>query len=178
MRRLGVFLAATLVVLYAVLTIYGTGDQRRPAVSEARTDTEDQARSTAEETGLLPSLTTQSVTNEPPAAEVVQVATQTPQQVQDFPGPPLQPSPEHAHQSTAQPAPPPPGAEGTIFYVTGTRVNFRAGPSTGDRVIGALNAGAAVEVLGPTDASWVNIRDADGRIGYISGQFLVTEAPN
>lgn len=45
-------------------------------------------------------------------------------------------------------------------------------------MIGALNAGAAVEVLSPTDASWVNIRDADGRIGYISGQFLVTEAPN
>ena len=67
--------------------------------------------------------------------------------------------------------------DGPVLYVTGDRVNMRAGPSTGDRVVTSLGRGTAVQPLGPTDAEWVNIRDASGRLGYIAGQFLSQAAP-
>lgn len=64
------------------------------------------------------------------------------------------------------------------MYVTGNRVNFRAGPSTNDRVIGALLLGSPVEALGETDGGWMQLRDAQGREGYMSAQFLSPNRPN
>jgi uncharacterized protein YgiM (DUF1202 family) len=192
MIRLLVLMSATLVALYAVMSVYGAGDpraQRQQTASPA-------PRSAAQDAGARdliapPEGRTPPATNsgaptagntsaEAPssAPEVVSVAAQTPQRVQQFPGPALRPSPEYAGQEQQAVAAPPPGAQGPILYVTGNSVNFRAGPSTGDRVIGALGQGAAVEALGPTDGAWVNIRDTSGRIGYMSGQFLTSNAPN
>ncbi|WP_216033850.1 SH3 domain-containing protein [Paracoccus marinaquae] len=167
----------TLTALFLVLSVFGRGDPR----AASRPPTVQASRPADGGGGLLPILTEPAAQESPaadPPADLVQASTQTPEQVQRFPGPPLRPSPEHAGRTPDAPAPPPPGAQGPILYVTGNRVNFRAGPSTGDRVIGALDGGAAVEALGPTDTPWVNIRDIDGRIGYISGQFLSSEAPN
>ncbi|MGR3419159.1 SH3 domain-containing protein [Paracoccus sp. (in: a-proteobacteria)] len=44
-------------------------------------------------------------------------------------------------------------------------------------MIGSLSQGAAVEVLGPTDDAWINISDSDGRVGYMSAQFLSQARP-
>ncbi|MEH6788269.1 MAG: SH3 domain-containing protein [Paracoccus sp. (in: a-proteobacteria)] len=169
MVRLGVFLVVTLIGLYLVMLVFGSGDLRagrdgpQPrAIAPEKPDPRAEAR------------------RDPaprPAPEVVEAAAQTPQKVQEFPGPPLQPSPEYAGRTPQDPAQAPPGTQGPVFYVTGNRVNFRAGPSTGDRVIGSLSQGAAVEVLGPTDDAWINIRDSDGRVGYMSAQFLSQARP-
>lgn len=183
MLRLALFIAVTLTGLYGFMSVFGAGNPRahldaaapRPAAQDAGT-----TAAAAPEPRPAATATEQAVPDQTrsdqPAEAVVKASAQTPEQVQRFPGPPLRPSPEHADGTTPASAPPP-GASGPILYVTGSRVNFRVGPSTGERVIGALSAGAAVEALGPTSGAWVNIRDGQGRVGYISGQFLSAEAP-
>ncbi|WP_207102489.1 SH3 domain-containing protein [Paracoccus shandongensis] len=161
MIRLGALMLATLAGLFLVLSVWGEGNlraERRPVPPP---------QPAAQDEGAAPSPVPPPVT---PA--VVQAATQTPPQVQRFPGPALRPSPEHAGEAPAAPLP-----EGPVLYVTGERVNMRAGPSTGDRVVTSLGRGAAVQPLGPTDAEWVNIRDAAGRTGYVANRFLSADAP-
>ncbi|MCZ0961416.1 SH3 domain-containing protein [Paracoccus benzoatiresistens] len=169
MIRLVALMLATLAGLFLVLSIWGDGNlraERRPAPAPAPA-----LQPAAQQEAPPPPAAAQ-----PPAAPaVVQASTQTPQQVQRFPGPVLRPSPEHAGEAPAAVATPLP--EGPVLYVTGDRVNMRAGPSTGDRVVTALTRGAAVQPLGPTDAEWVNIRDTDGRVGYVASRFLSQAAP-
>lgn len=163
MIRLGTLLLVTLAGLFLVLTIWGEGNPRAanrlaPDVQPAAQDAEAQA-SAAPELQATP-------------AAVIQAESQTPEQVQRFPGPALRPSPEHAGETPASDV-----ADGPVLYVTGDRVNMRAGPSTGDRVVASLRQGTAVRPLGSQDAEWVNIRDAGGRTGYIAGRFLSATAP-
>ncbi|RNF36219.1 SH3 domain-containing protein [Paracoccus methylarcula] len=177
MIRLLFLLVTTLAAIFVVLSVYGSGNLR----AGHQTDETGQAASQESEaaTPPLPELpeTPASVgADGKPPADLVQAATQTPERVQQFPGPDLRPSPEYAGE-TPEPAAAPTDAQGPILYVTGTSVNFRSGPSTNDRVIGALEGGAAVEALGPTNGDWVHIRDGGGRIGYISGQFLSADVP-
>lgn len=175
MLRLGLFISVTLIAVYALLAVYGSGTRRVAAPAQPATRA-------AEDPGapsLLPKLPTEPESigaDGPPPADLVRVSTQTPEQTQRFPGPPLKPSPEYGDRTPNSPAGPVSDG-GPVLYVTGSRVNFRAGPSTGEPVIGALSSGAAVEALGPTDSPWVNIRDAQGRVGYMSGQFLSRETP-
>lgn len=164
MIRLGALMLATLAGLFLVLSVWGEGNlraERRPAPPP---------QPAAQEEGATPP---PAVPQPQSAPAVVQAEAQTPQQVQRFPGPVLQPSPEHAGETPAA-APLP---DGPVLYVTGDRVNMRAGPSTGDRVVTALGRGAAVRPVGPTEADWVNIRDANGRTGYVAGRFLSASAP-
>jgi hypothetical protein len=76
----------------------------------------------------------------------------------------------------AVPPPAPPQASGPaspLAEVTGTSVNLRAGPSTADAVLVALQQGDRVEVIGATDDGWAQIRTvADGREGFMSSRFL------
>lgn len=163
MIRLGALILATLAGLFLALSVWGDGNPR----ADRRPAPEPVPAARDEGAAPLPTVPPPPVT---PA--VVQAATQTPQQVQRFPGPALRPSPEHAGEAPAPSLP-----EGPVLYVTGDRVNMRAGPSTGDRVVASLGRGAAVQPLGPTDAEWVNIRNADGRTGYVAGRFLSANAP-
>lgn len=158
----------TLAATFAVLMIWGDG------APDARLGKPQVAATVEPEAEAAPEPAAE------PAAEVIPVASQTPERVQEFPGPELQPSPEYGGQDTPDAAAPaiPAGDGGTILYVTGNRVNFRAGPSTGDAVVGALGRGSAVEAIGPADAGWVNIRDAQGRIGFMSADFLSDQQPN
>ncbi|MCF3973628.1 SH3 domain-containing protein [Paracoccus salsus] len=179
MIRLFVLMAVTLAALYAVMSVYGAGNPR----AELRQAQPAPSRSAARDAGSRSVLSAPDPAplvlepDDPPPAEMVPASEQTPARVRDFPGPPLRPSPEYRGAASEASAPGPSGATGPILYVTGTRVNFRAGPSTGDRVIGALNGGEAVEALGPPDSDWVNIRDSDGRVGYMSGRFLSDTPP-
>ena len=60
-----------------------------------------------------------------------------------------------------------------LAEVTGTRVNLRAGPSTGDPVLTALRLGDQVELIGATGDGWAQIRAiADGREGFMAIRFL------
>ncbi|MDO5648423.1 SH3 domain-containing protein [Paracoccus sp. (in: a-proteobacteria)] len=158
MLRLGLLLVVTLVAMFGVLSVMGGDDlrsARRPAPEPVP----------VVETTPVPA----------PVAEPEVVTTeQTPEQVQQFPGPALRSSPEYAGRDVAPAAAVTalPDSDLPVMMVTGNRVNFRSGPSTNDGVVGALTNGARVHAIGPTDAAWVNIRDAQGREGFMSSQFL------
>ncbi len=63
------------------------------------------------------------------------------------------------------------------WYVTGERVNLRAGPGTENAVVGQLVYGDAAEVLADRDG-WYEIRTADGTTsGWIFGRFLTSQLP-
>jgi uncharacterized protein YgiM (DUF1202 family) len=74
-------------------------------------------------------------------------------------------------ESAEPPASADPGA--TVLQVTGDRVNFRAGPSTEDEILTALNQGERVELIERVADGWAHLRVvATGLEGYMSGDFL------
>ena len=76
-------------------------------------------------------------------------------------------------ETAEAPAPPPGATDGTRLRVTGDRVNFRAGPSTGDEILAALTLGTEVEVIERVADGWVHLRVPDtGLTGYMSEDFL------
>ncbi|QBY02316.1 SH3 domain-containing protein [Rhodophyticola sp. CCM32] len=65
-----------------------------------------------------------------------------------------------------------------VVYVTGRRVNMRAGPSTGTAVILSLGFGAEAEQIGDVTDGWVQIRDlASDQTGYMAERFLSADRP-
>ncbi|WP_185968459.1 SH3 domain-containing protein [Paracoccus sp. M683] len=166
----------TLIGLFAVLALFGRADPDHPfnppteETSEATPAPETSSEAIEAATDLAQQVAVPAV-----SADQVQ---QTPEQVQRFPGPALRPSPEYAGQAEAAQTEQLAASGAQILYVTGNRVNFRAGPSTNDRVIGALQSGSPVEVLGETTGGWVQLRDTQGRQGYMSGDFLSPDRPN
>ena len=69
-------------------------------------------------------------------------------------------------------------SDAVIFYVTGTRVNLRAGPSTNDAIVAALTQGTATEYVADAPDGWLQIRDpATGNVGFMSGDFLSQDQP-
>ena len=65
-----------------------------------------------------------------------------------------------------------------VLYVTGTRVNLRAGPSTDNAIVTALTQGTATEVIAEAPDGWFEIRDsATGVTGFMSGDFLSPTPP-
>lgn len=64
-----------------------------------------------------------------------------------------------------------------FWYVTGTRVNLRAGPGTVNAVVARLGLGTEAEVLSDPAGAWIEIRTADGTAGWISSKFLTDTAP-
>lgn len=64
-----------------------------------------------------------------------------------------------------------------LWYVTGSKVNLRAGPGTGNAVVGQLVLGDAAEVLSDAEG-WYQIRSVDGSLsGWIYGKFLADTQP-
>lgn len=175
MIRLGLLMLATVFGLYAVLSLYGGENlrsARRPAPPPLASAAQDAGNTLQrpEPAGSLPA--------EVPA-EVVPVASQTPEQVVRFPGPALEPSPEYAGNTPEDAAAAAAGAavSGETLFVTGDRVNMRAGPGTQNPVVSSLGRGAPLVTLGPVDADWVHVRAADGQEGYISASLLSAAAP-
>lgn len=166
MIRLGLLMLATLLGLYVVLTTMGDGDLRaqRPAVARPDTTVQDAVGLGAAAAEPLPA-------EAPP--EIIPAAIQTPEQVVQFPGPPLEPSPEHAGQpSDAVEA----DAQGTL-YVTATRLNLRSGPGPDSSILSALDRGTGVMPVGPAQGEWIEVTAPGGPRGFVSTQFLSAEAP-
>lgn len=63
------------------------------------------------------------------------------------------------------------------WYVSGTRVNLRAGPGTTNAVVARLGLGTEAKLLSDPAADWIEIRTADGTAGWISSKFLTDSAP-
>lgn len=158
----------TLLALATVLVVFGAGDGRRveapnvetvPAATEAEPAPAEAVSASA---GIV----------DAPAVE------QTPPRENRFPGPALRPSPEYAGQTpAAAPSEDLAGAPTDTLYITGNSVNFRAGPTTSDAVVGKLSRGQMVTAIGERSGDWVEIRDGDGRSGFISAQFLSASRP-
>ena len=63
--------------------------------------------------------------------------------------------------------------EDDLLRVTGSRVNMRSGPSTGNRVVDSLPEGTLAEPIGAEQDGWIEIRDvATGREGFMAARFL------
>jgi hypothetical protein len=74
---------------------------------------------------------------------------------------------------TAEAPAAPVATDGTRLRVTGDRVNFRAGPSTGDAILAALTLGTEVELIELVDDGWAHLRVPEtGLTGYMSEDFL------
>ncbi len=74
-----------------------------------------------------------------------------------------------------EPAPEP---ERIIWFVTGSRVNVRGGPSTNYEVLGKVVYGEAAEIISDPDADWVKIRiEGDGVEGFIMKRFMTDVDP-
>ena len=57
--------------------------------------------------------------------------------------------------------------------VTGSRVNLRAGPGTGNAVVGRLTQGTRAIAFSQMDNGWVHLEVPElGITGYMSGKFL------
>ena len=156
----------TALALGAVLMFMGGHDGPQPPAPVAETP---QPESVPEPAPADP-------TPNPAAANapVITDVAQTPERRQRFPGPALRPSPEHAAE-----APPEDLTEAptNTLFVTGNTVNFRAGPTTTDEVVGSLSRGEVVTAIGPRSGDWVEIRDDNGRTGFVSAKFLSGERP-
>ena len=71
-------------------------------------------------------------------------------------------------EDTATEAPAP-----KLYYVTGSSVNLRAGPSTGVAVVASLRRGTQAELLAEADSGWWQIRDTNtGQVGFMAARFL------
>lgn len=69
-------------------------------------------------------------------------------------------------------------SEGEIWYVAGTSLNVRSGPSTNTDVVGKLTRGEATLVVWREGDDWARIRiEGDGIEGYVAMRFLTPDAP-
>ena len=68
--------------------------------------------------------------------------------------------------------------DGEIWYVAGSSVNVRSGPSTDDNVVGNLTRGEATLVVWREGDEWARIRiEGDGIEGYVAMRFLSPNVP-
>lgn len=166
MIRLGLLMLATLLGLFVALQTFGAGDLR----SRQHPPRPEKPVSAAQDAGSDP------LAQPAPVQPVVQAEAQTPEKKIEYPGPELVPSPEYAGRTPAAPAVVL-GEDGDIMYVTASRVNMRSGPGTQNSVVDSLARGTAVEAVASADGDWVQIRTAQDQLGYVSGQFLSSDAP-
>lgn len=189
MIRLGALTLATLAALFLALSIWGEGNPRagRRPPADLRPAAQDAGPARMADAPALPPRPDTVPPGDPlaaaapPSAEdparavaatVIEPPAQTPRKVQRFPGPPLQPAPGQASRPESSPLP----AGGTL-YVAAERVNMRAGPSTRDAVVAPLGRGAALQPVGAAAGEWVQVRDGEGRQGFVAARFLSGTAP-
>ncbi|SCY84530.1 SH3 domain-containing protein [Paracoccus tibetensis] len=179
MLRLPVLLLVTMAGIIGAMLIWGDGDlraDRRPAPAptvaaapEAEAVPEPQqdltAAAAADEIAAVPEDAPPPETAEAPPAEQAGG-------IERFAGPTLQVSPEFADQTDA-----PAEAGEASLWVTATRLNMRAAPSSGASVVTGLDGGTGLVPLGPTDGDWVEVRAPSGQTGYVSSQFVTTAPP-
>ncbi len=87
-----------------------------------------------------------------------------------------EPEPVAEPEPAAEPEPGEDGLRG-LLYVTGDRVNVRAGPATVYGVVTSLTRGTAVIDAGDAGEGWRMIRLQTGELAYMSADFLSAIAP-
>lgn len=116
-----------------------------------------------------------------PAPEITRVAAASPVNVAApvvLQTPTLAYEPEKVALIAIPESRPEPQSERLIWFVTGSRVNVREGPSTNYAVMGKVTYGEAAEIVSDPDASWVKIRiEGDGVEGFIMKRFMTDVDP-
>ncbi|MBM9596312.1 SH3 domain-containing protein [Roseitranquillus sediminis] len=154
--------ASLLVALYAVLIIWGE-PRREPGVEVTRNN----SLATTLVSPASARDETSPATNVSPA-EAVQIALAAGEARPEA-------APAAVAVREAEPATEP---QRDVRFVTGTRVNLRAQPTTSSAIVGQVGVGDAAEVLSEGDGGWVRVRTLDeGTEAYIFGRFLSLERP-
>ncbi|MEO1667239.1 MAG: TIR domain-containing protein [Chloroflexota bacterium] len=82
-------------------------------------------------------------------------------------------TPTRTPTRTPSPVPPTPTSEPTARVISDTPINVRDGAGTNFGIVGTLESGAVVTVIGESDdGTWVNIRFDDGVEGWVA-DFLI-----
>ena len=68
------------------------------------------------------------------------------------------------------------GASAEPAWVKGAPLNLRTGPTTGHRILGTVEPGAALDVRERQD-DWARVRTDEGREGWIPAGYLSDQAP-
>lgn len=154
----------TLIVIFLTMLIAGRPDTNAPAPQDSAAiatalPLTEPATAQAPDTRIIPAAA-------PLSDQPVPAATPAPQP--RMPGPALRPSPEHRAPAQMQTI-----GTGALFTVTANRLNVRAGPSTGDGILGQITRGEDVLVLSDPAAAWVRIRvEGDGIEGWVARSLL------
>ncbi|MEM7719575.1 MAG: SH3 domain-containing protein [Pseudomonadota bacterium] len=166
-------IAVTLAALYVILNVYGDADLRPDDVARSNTPGLHfaTAPTLAEGEPRAPVLITTLS-----ESEAIDRAIAEGRAVRDGRHRSSTPAPKEEVRQTATAAQP--TAEVIDYwYVTGSRVNLRGGPSTSNAVVGQVTQGMEAEVLSDRDG-WYEIRLADGSgTGWIFGSFLEGPRP-
>lgn len=170
--------AATLAALYGILTVYGA-EERRPETTRAAGDAlafsfdpgnwfqTDEVIATAK----LP----EPALSEAEALRVALAAGRAHRDGRE--ARPMQGTLIAAVEAEPDPDAPADQLAIEMWYVTGTTVNVRSGPGTGNPVVAQVSAGDAAEVLDQS-GGWMRIRPEGGDVeGWISGRFLDRNQP-
>ena len=164
------YLVAAAAAIYFVMLIFGDEGRR----SDATQDVQDEAAglSLATFAPLESDETAKELTSEFTDAEAVEVAIQAGRfHREERQEAPLRGLVAAIEDDTGQ------EEIASNWYVSGERVNLRAGPGTGNAVVAQLKRGDPATVLSDRDG-WYQIRTADGSVsGWIFGKFLTDQMP-
>ena len=170
-------IAATLVALYLVFTIFGDESRRPAEVARAEAsplsgfDFSDWITPVVETT-TLPAIEGVSASE---AIEIAMAAGRAHRE--DRKAEPLAGALVAAVEAPVEEVAEDP-LDVTMWYVTGTTVNVRAGPGTSNPVVTQVSFGEAAEILTDTSEDWVQIRPQGGETtGWIATRFLNPTAP-
>ena len=166
-------IAVTCAALYGILLIFGEESRRPEAVSRA----EPMSVSIVTPAALPMLERTRVLTSDISDQEAVDLAIATGQAIREERRSSAPKSFAFAATDTKEVTATAVPDDMVYWYVTGSRVNLRGGPSTGNAVVGQVTFGAAAEVLTDMDG-WYQIRLADGSAsGWIFGKFLNEKLP-
>ncbi|NND19068.1 MAG: SH3 domain-containing protein [Silicimonas sp.] len=170
------YLVAAVAAIYCGLLVFGD-ENRRPEVARQATD-DVSGLTLASFSEIDTSTAVQRLNTGISDADAIKVAMQAGEEHRaNRERKPLRGGKRVAKAETLAPATPENALAADLWYVSGTRVNLRAGPGTGNAVVGQLALGDAAEVLRDQDG-WYEIRAADGAVsGWIYGKFLSETAP-
>ena len=169
--------AVTLVAIYGVFTVYGDAE-RRPDVTRASSEPSGEGLKLGDWLAPGEAIVTRKL---PPDAmserEAIEVALAAGRTHRDGRSnrPPLGELVEAAEAAPVEAAD---ALDPDVWYVTGTTVNVRAGPGTGNAVVAQVSLGDAAEVLAESSDGWMQIRpEGSDTVGWISRRFMDQNAP-
>ena len=162
------YLVACLAAIYSVLLIFGDETRRPEVTRQAQDDVTgiSLAAFSLPEATVDASLPASGLSD----AEAVAIALAAGKELRATrKAAPLRGLVEAVESAAAPEAVAAPGLDAGLWYVTGERVNLRAGPGTGNAVVGQMVLGDKAEVMDDQNG-WYQVRTADGAVSRLRNQ--------